>query len=100
MKCLETRKIYGLKWRRYRKPNGRTVKTIELPWTLWVHVRSTVLKALPGYEKAEAARDRIAVVEALLREGNKSEWIADTVGLTGSRVRQILARMRERDRRE
>ena len=84
-----------MRMRRYRKPNGRTVKTMELPWVLWVRVRSTVEKAVPGFVKAEAARDRIAVVEKLLREGNKSEWVADTVGLTGQRVRQIKARMRK-----
>jgi hypothetical protein len=78
--------------RKYEKENGRRVKTMELPWTLWLRVRTSVMKGVPGYEKTEAARDRIAQVKALLAEGNKSEYIAAVVGVTPQRVRQIKAR--------
>ena len=77
--------------RRYEKPNGRRVKTMEIPWTLWLRVRPSVLRGLPGYEKAEAARDRIAHIKALLAEGNKSDYVAAVVGVTPQRVRQIKA---------
>jgi hypothetical protein len=95
MKVLETRRMNEcMRFRRYRKENGRTTKTMEIPWSLWLRVKSSVMPGVPGFIKAEAARDRIAVVEELLRAGNKSEWIADVTGLTGQRVRQIKARMK------
>jgi hypothetical protein len=67
---------------------------MELPWSLWLRVRTGVLKGLPGFERTEAARDRIADVEHLLRQGHKSEYVADVAGLTGQRVRQIKCRMK------
>ena len=91
-RCLETRRSGCLTMRKYEKENGRRVKTMELPWTLWLRVRTSVMKGVPGYEKTEAARDRIAQVKALLAEGNKSEYIAAVVGVTPQRVRQIKAR--------
>jgi hypothetical protein len=92
-KCLETRRTGQLAMRRYLKANGRRVKTMELPWSLWLRVRPSVLRGLPGFEKSEAARDRIAEIQHLLRGGNKSEWIAEVTGVTPQRVRQIKARM-------
>ena len=92
MKVLETRREGCLTMRRHLKDNGRRVKTMEIPWTLWLRVRPTVMKAVPGYEKTEAARDRIAVVRQMLAAGEKSEYIAAVVGLTGQRVRQIKCR--------
>ena len=89
-RCLETRRSGHLVMRRHEKPNGRRVRTMELPWTLWLRVRPTVMKAMPGYVRTEAARDRIAEIKRLGAEGNKSEWIAATVGVTPQRVRQIL----------
>lgn len=93
-KCLETRKSGSLTLRRYRKANGRIVRTMELPWSLWLRVRASALKGLPGFERTEAARDRIAEVEHLLRQGHKSEYVAAVAGLTGQRVRQIKGRMK------
>jgi hypothetical protein len=96
MKCLETRRQHGcLKMRRYEKDNGRRVKTMEIPWTLWLRARSNVMAGLQGYEKTEAARDRIAQVKVLLAEGNKSAYIAAVIGVTPQRVRQIKARSKE-----
>lgn len=82
--------------RRYEKMNGRKVKTMELPWSLWLRVRPSVMKGVPGFEATEAARDRIAEVEAYLRNGHKSEYVADLFGMTGQRVRQIKARMKQK----
>lgn len=75
--------------RRHLKDNGRRVKTMEMPWTLWMRVRSTVMKAIPGYERTEASRDRIAVVKRMLNDGDKPEYIAAVVGITRQRVQQI-----------
>ena len=92
MKCLETRRNGCLTMRRLIKDNGRRVKTMEIPWTLWLRVRPNVLRGLPGYKKTEAARDRVAVIQQMLAAGEKTEYIADVVGVTGQRVRQIKCR--------
>lgn len=78
--------------RRRLKDNGRRVKSMELPWTLWLRVRTSVMKALPGYERTEASRDRIAVVKKMLEAGDKPEYIAAVVGITRQRVQQIKTR--------
>lgn len=95
-RCLETRRSGCLTTRRYEKANGRRVKTMEIPWTLWLRVRSSVMRGLPGFEVAEAKRDRIAEIERLLQAGNKSEWIAEVTGVTPQRVRQIDVRRRSK----
>lgn len=92
MKVLETRREGCLTMRRIQKDNGRRVKTMEIPWTLWTHVRPTLMKRIPGYEKTEAARDRVAVIKRMLDAGEKTEYIAAVVGVTGQRVRQIKCR--------
>lgn len=95
-KCLETRRQGHLTMRRYRKHNGRDVKTMEIPWTLWLRVRSGVIKGLPGFEVTEAARDRIALVKSMMAAGNKSDYVAAVTGLTPARVRQISPREKTR----
>lgn len=94
-KCLETKRQGHFTMRRYRKPNGRIVKSMEIPWSLWLRVRPSVMKGVPGFEKTEAARDRIAEVQRLLRAGEKHEYIAATVGVTRQRVGQIKCRMKK-----
>lgn len=93
MRVLETRRDGCLTTRRHLKDNGRRVKTMEIPWTLWLRVRPTVMKAVPGYEKTEAARDRIATVKKMLAAGDKPEYIAAVVGVTRQRVQQIKGLM-------
>ena len=92
MRVLETRRDGCLTMRRCIKDNGRRVKTMELPWSLWLRVRSDVLRGVPGFEKTEAARDRIATVKRMLAAGDKPEYIAAVVGLTRQRVQQIKQR--------
>jgi hypothetical protein len=91
-KCLETRRHGVLTMRRYRTPSGRTTRTMELPWSLWLRVRPSVLKGLPGFEKTEAARERVAVIKTMLKDGDKPEYIAAVVGVTRQRVQQIKSR--------
>lgn len=94
-KCLETRRQGShLTMRRYRKANGRDVRTMEIPWTLWLRVRCSVMKGMPGFEVTEAARDRIALVKSMMAAGEKSDYVAAVTGLTPARVRQIYPRRR------
>jgi hypothetical protein len=53
------------------------------------------MRGLPGYEKTEAARDRIAVIKGMLADGDKPEYIAAVVGVTRQRVQQIKDRSKE-----
>ncbi len=48
-----------------------------------------------GYERTEAARDRIAVIQRMLADGDKPEYIAAVVGVTRQRVQQIKDRSKE-----
>lgn len=95
MKCLETRRSGYLTMRRYRTQNDRRIKTMEIPWALWLRARSNVMNGLPGFERAEAARDRIALVKQLLNEGHKHEYVAAVTGLTRARVGQIKHSMKK-----
>jgi hypothetical protein len=88
-RCLETRRDGHLTMRRYVKDNGRRVKTMEIPWSLWLRVKTGVLKGMPGFVKTDAARDRIAQVRQLLADGHKHEYIASVTGLTRQRIGQI-----------
>ena len=89
MKVLETKRKGCLTFRRIEKENGRRLKTVEIPWSFWLSVRKTVNMRVVGFEKAEASRDRIAVIKKMLADGEKSEYIAAVVRVTGGRVRQI-----------
>jgi hypothetical protein len=97
VKCLETRRTGCLTMRRYKKENGRRVKTMEMPWTLWLRVRPTVMKGVPGFETTEAARDRIQRVRQMLADGEKHEYIAAVLGITRQRVGQIRSTTTKKD---
>lgn len=89
MKVLETRKEGCFTMRRKRKPNGRIVKTMEIPWPIWMQVRSSALARLKGFEEAETWRDRKQDILNLLAEGHKHEYIAATVGTSQSYVSKV-----------
>jgi hypothetical protein len=95
VKCLETRKRDGMKWRRYRTDDGRIVTTYELPVTvLRSVVAPPVLDArLAKFTRGEAIRTRQVAVQARLAEGVKPLAVADEFGLSvrqAERVRQSI----------
>ena len=95
MRCLETRtRTDGIKSRRYELEDGRRITTLELPATV---IRSIGMKRVQEFmetwqrgEKQRTNRNtRRQRIEELLRERVKPLAIADEVGVTEARVRQI-----------
>lgn len=84
MKCLETRRRNGMKWRRYRAPDGHTFTTYELPSAvlLGVTTLARIAKRLEQWHRGQAAAARRAQAEAMLAEGVKPVAIAHELGLS------------------
>ena len=89
MKCLETRRRQGMKWRRYRTQKGATVTTFEVPCEV---IR--VLGARRLREELERAKRRLEAAEqkaqalAMLASGAKTTAVAHEFGLADSTVRR------------
>jgi hypothetical protein len=99
MKCLETRtRADGIKTRRYELEGGRRITTLELPATV---IKAIGLKRVQEFmeiwQRGEKQRTethaRRQRIEELLRERVKPLAIADEVGCTDQRVRQIRKEM-------
>jgi hypothetical protein len=95
MKCLSTRtRPDGMKARRYELDDGSRITTIEIPVTV---IRGVGMKKVQqqfatwqrGEDKRAESRMRRERIESLLREKVKPLAIADEVGVTEQRVRQI-----------
>lgn len=92
--CMETRKKNGMTWRRYREPDGRFVRTYELPESVLfgLATRAEIAKRLAQFERGEASRARIARIHALLDDGWKPSIIVDEFPeLSRERVLKICA---------
>lgn len=96
MKCLETRTdSHGLKRRRYLRADGTRVTTVEVPLSAlrgvgMARVRDAVATWRRGEERrAKASALRTAVIERLQQPRAKPTAIADELGCTEARVRQI-----------
>lgn len=99
MKCLETRtRKDGIKTRRYELEDGRRITTLELPVTVLKGIgMKRVQEFMEIWQRGELQRTgshaRRQRIEALLRERVKPTAIADEVGVTEQRVRQIRKEM-------
>ena len=100
MKCLSTRtRPDGMKARRYELDDGSRITTIELPVTVIKSVGMNKVQQqfatwLRGEDKRAESRMRRERIESLLREKVKPLAIADEVGVTEQRVRQIRKGMK------
>lgn len=94
MKCLETRNRGGIKYRRYLAEDGRVVRTYEVPATvLKVIGMKRVRDALETWQRGEDRRARQIRMRELLSQGVKPLAIADELGVTEQRVRQMRKAM-------
>ncbi len=99
MRCLETRtRADGMKSRRYQLQDGRRITTLELPVTVLKAIgMKRVQEFLEIWQRGEQQRTeshtRRQRIEELLRERVKPLAIADEVGVTEQRVRQIRKEM-------
>lgn len=93
MKCLETRKRKGMKWRRYRTADGATWTTYEVPASVLSHLGDRPLQyALAAAEKRLASLNRLARIKAALADKIKPAAIAHSEGVTEAYVRQIRSK--------
>lgn len=96
MKCLETRRRGGIKWRRYRTEEGAIIKTGEVPMEVLAELGPKRLKeALERAERREHRLRRQARAENLLRQGWKPAAVAAEVGLGEAMVRRYRQRMKD-----
>jgi hypothetical protein len=99
MKCLETRtRADGMKTRRYELEDGRRITTLELPASVLKGIGMKRVQAfMETWQRGEGQRavrhTRRQRIEELLRERVKPLAIADEVGVTETRVRQIRKEM-------
>lgn len=99
MKCLETRtRADGIKSRRYELDDGRRITMLELPATVIKGIgMKRVQELMATWQRGERQRAnggaRRQRIEELLRERVKPLAIADEVGVTDTRVRQIRKEM-------
>ena len=100
MRTLETRARPGaLRRRRECGRCGHTFPTVELPETVVrtvgvLAVERAVLALLRGIQRRVAARENLARITQRLREGWKPTAIANEVGVTEERVRQVRKELR------
>ena len=88
MKCLETRRRNGMKWRRYRTDDGRIVTTLELPEAVLSAFSSKRLALqIEAWKRGEALRTRQQRMRELIRQGVKPTAIAHELGVTDQAVR-------------
>ncbi len=96
MKCLETRKRNGMKWRRYVTEDGLRVVTYEVPESVLKYLsRATLSLALKRHNDGLKRRARDAQIHKLLREGWKTTAVASKFNLSDSMVRRIKQGMRD-----
>lgn len=89
-RCLETRRRQGMKWRRYKTPEGVTFTTFEVPAQVVGLLGVARLKEeLERAERTLERKTRNHRALALLARGWKTTAVAHEVGLCDSQVRRI-----------
>lgn len=94
MKCLETRTRDGMRWRRYRTDDGRTVTTYEVPTAVMSHFgKGNLAGLIAAYQRGEARRQRTQRMRQLILEGVKPLAIAHELGVTEQAVRMARKKL-------
>ena len=94
-RCVDSRQRGDLRYRTYRLSDGRRVRTIEVPATVLKDIasRARLNEALATWKRGEAARARThartTAVQNMLAQGRRPTHIANELGITEARVRQI-----------
>lgn len=89
MKCLETRRKQGLKWRRYRDDDGLTHTTYEIPTQVWNAMAKRARARLEAYERGVAQRRVQAKALVLLQDGWKPEAVAHELKISVRVVQKL-----------
>ena len=90
MKCLETRRRNGMKWRRYRTEDGAQWITYEVPTSVISLIgRRRLAEELERAERKLARLNRNAKALALLKAGVKPLAVAAELGISEAQARRI-----------
>jgi len=90
MKCLETRRRNGMKWRRYRTAEGAILTTYEVPVTVISLIGPARLREeLQRAERTPQRKTRNARALTLLAAGWKPLAVANELGLCEAQVRRL-----------
>lgn len=95
MRCLETRRKNGMKWRRYRTEEGARLETYEVPATVIRYLGTAVLsEALRRAKEAEDRARRNARMIELFRQGWKVTALASEFRISDAMARRIVQPVR------
>ena len=94
MKCLETRRKNGMKWRRYRTSDNRIVTTYELP-TQVLNLSKDLQRRLAMWESNQVKLGLVEQAKQLIEKNWKSLAIAHHLGRSESWVKKIKQKMRK-----
>jgi hypothetical protein len=97
--CLETRIKDGLKWRRYRTPEGAVYTTYEIPTEMFHSIVPPGMyeSRVESWNREQKRKEKWALVEKLLLEGWKPLAIASEVGWTERTVTKVRSQMKEKE---
>jgi hypothetical protein len=93
MKCLETRQRHGAKWRRYRKEDGYSTATLEVP--ISADGLKLLTAAIKHNEHIADLKRRLDLADSLTQQGWKPEAIAHELSLGASNIRRRRAAKKE-----
>lgn len=99
MKCLETRRRNGMRWRRYRTEDGASWATYEVPTTV-INLIST-RRLVEELQRAERKLDRLnrnAKALSMMKAGVKPLAVAYELGISESLARRIYQQHRKESR--
>jgi hypothetical protein len=96
--CLETRIKDGLKWRRYRTPEGVVYTTYEIPTEIFHSVVPTGMyeSRVQSWNRGQQRKEKRALAERLLQEGWKPLAIANEVGLVERTVTKYRKQLKDK----
>jgi len=94
VKCLETRRKNGMKWRRYRTSDNRIVTTYELP-TQVLGLSKELQRRLAMWESNQVRQGLVEQAKKLIARGWKNTAIAHHLGRSDSWVKKIKQKMKK-----
>ena len=90
IRCLETRRRQGMKWRRYKTAEGVTFTTFEVPvQVIGLLGAARLREELERAERTLERKTRNHRALALSAEGWKTVAVAHEIGLSDAQVRRI-----------
>lgn len=100
--CLETRIKDGLKWRRYRTPDGTVYTTYEVPTEIFQQMIAAVAADpkfadyTQSWYREGRYKEKVALAQRLLQEGCKPAAVANEVGFALTTIRRIKKSLQEK----